>query len=114
MTVLVAHPDFTLVKGAMSQTMLFLPVTGQGQIVRMNQRAPDLCRHGAELLRAVAYQLGPAGIENDLTGLQVPFPGAGMGAIQNVLQAFTLVRQIGCHGAGHRFGAGAAPGQQPD
>mmetsp|Transcript_6866 Transcript_6866/g.16847 ORF Transcript_6866/g.16847 Transcript_6866/m.16847 type:complete len:305 (+) Transcript_6866:754-1668(+) len=88
-----AHPELLVVFGLFVLDHLRGGGLARGQVVRVNQPTPQLDAGFTQLVEAVAEHVGPALVDLQQAGAQIPFPGAGTGCVQHVVQALPLCRE---------------------
>ena len=100
--VLVAHARLAFIGGRGAVEMPVDQHRRAAQVVRVREVAPGGDRGGAEFCQRAADDLRPAFVEHRLAGLDVPFPGADIGALDDVGQALALTRQVALGLLAHR------------
>ena len=63
-------------------------------MVGANQRFPSLDADGGQFLERIAEHLRPKIIEDECSGLDVPFPGSGTGSLDDARQSLALLPQL--------------------
>ena len=99
----VAQPQFSHIGLAAAGKVVAQQGLGVQQFVRVRQLDPEGIGQRPQLVALPAQRLGPARADDDLAGLHLPFPGAGVAAVHQVEQALVLQRQcpLGVAPQGH-------------
>ena len=101
--VLVAQPRLALVSRQFARDMLLQQGFGTEPILLVREGVPGGHRGGTQFSGRVAHDLRAALVEPDGAGLEVPLPGADVGACDDPAQPFaSLSRFTACCPAGHQ------------
>lgn len=104
---LVAQAHLALVIGKLPREVRSKPRIGLSEVVRLGQAPPGLEGDRRQLVEAVADHLGPARIDADRPGLDLPLPGASTGADDDILQPLPLAVQRLLGGLPRQLGGAA-------
>ena len=86
----VAHPALHFINRAFSGKVLFKPLVGEGQVIRMAEHYPGVDRDRLKLFKAVADERGPLGSDDQLSCLDIPLPVSGLCSFQSHVECLIL------------------------
>ena len=90
---LVLHPEFVIVVGQFAREVQLQQFGGLLLVIGVGKRFPCLDAYGGQFIERIADDLRPQLVEDRFPSLDIPFPGAGIGAFDDARQPPVCVSQ---------------------